>query len=73
MFQILKLIPSHVLFLEGEVFGVLVFGTAGLLWVIIPFLDRNSQRGRQSRLFTYIGIFVILFITFFTIFGWVML
>jgi quinol-cytochrome oxidoreductase complex cytochrome b subunit len=72
MFQILKMLPAHVWFIEGEVFGIVGFGIAGLLWVLVPFLDRESQRGRSSRLFTYLGIFVILFIVFFTILGWVM-
>ena len=73
MFQVLKLLPSHVLFLEGEVFGVLVFGIAMALWTVIPFFDRKSQRGQQGRFFTYVGIAVIVFILFFTILGWVML
>ena len=73
MFQILKLIPPHIWFIEGEVFGVLMFGLAGMLWIIVPFLDRKSQRGQRSRFFTYVGIFVILFVLFFTILGWVTL
>ncbi|MFZ1728972.1 MAG: cytochrome b N-terminal domain-containing protein [Bacteroidota bacterium] len=72
MFQILKLLPAHIWFIEGEVFGILFFGVAGLLWVLVPFFDRASQRGQNSRLFTYLGLFVICFILFFTILGWVM-
>ncbi len=72
MFQVLKLLPSHVLFFEGEVFGVLMFGTAMTLWIFIPFFDRKSQRGQEGRLFSFIGIGVIMFILFFTILGWVM-
>jgi cytochrome b6 len=71
MFYILKLIPAHVWFLEGEVLGILVFGLAGALWVMIPFLDRKSARGQNSKLFTFIGIFVIIFIIVFTILGWI--
>ncbi|MCB2205049.1 cytochrome bc complex cytochrome b subunit [bacterium] len=73
MFQVLKLLPAHVLFLEGEVFGVLLFGTAMTLWIFIPFFDRQSQKGQRGRLFTIIGLAVIIFILFFTILGWVML
>ncbi|MBE0644898.1 MAG: cytochrome bc complex cytochrome b subunit [Bacteroidetes bacterium] len=72
MFQILKLLPAHIWFIEGEVFGILFFGVAGLLWVLVPFWDRASQRGENNRWFTYLGIFVIVFILFFTILGWVM-
>ncbi|MDT8324606.1 MAG: cytochrome bc complex cytochrome b subunit [Bacteroidota bacterium] len=73
MFQVLKLLPAHVLFLDGEVFGVLLFGSAMTLWIFIPFFDRKSQRGQRGRLFTAIGLCVIIFILFFTILGWVML
>lgn len=73
MFQVLKLLPAHVLTIEGEMFGALIFGAAMTLWIFIPFFDRKSQRGQKGRLFTYIGIFVLLFILFFTILGWVML
>ncbi len=72
MFQILKLLPPHIWFMEGEVVGILFFGVAGLLWVLVPFLDKASQRGQHSRRFTYLGILVICFILFFTILGWVM-
>lgn len=72
MFQILKMLPAHLWFIEGEVFGILFFGVAMGLWVLVPFFDRSSQRGRSSRLFTWLGILVILFIVFFTILGWVM-
>jgi len=70
MFQILKMLPSNILFIEGEVFGVVVFGIAGALWTLVPFLDKNSSRGQQSRFFTYVGIFAIIFIIVFTIVGW---
>jgi cytochrome b6 len=70
MFYILKLLPAHILVLEGEVFGILMFGLAGLLWILIPFFDRKSARGQDSRLFTGIGIGVIIFILIFTILGW---
>ena len=39
MFQTLKLIPSKVWFIDGEVLGVLGCGLAGLLWVLLPFFE----------------------------------
>lgn len=70
MFQTLKYIPGNMLFLEGEVFGVLLFGIAGMLWTFIPFWDRKSAQGARNRLLNYIGLAVIAYIIVLTILGW---
>ncbi|MDH4070292.1 MAG: cytochrome b N-terminal domain-containing protein [Ignavibacteria bacterium] len=70
MFQTLKYIPAHIGPFEGEQLGVLFFSAAGALWLIIPFLDRKSKIGQKSRLLTYAGIFIVLYIILFTIIGW---
>jgi len=72
MFNILKMLPAHIWFIEGEVFGIVLFGIAGALWVLVPFLDKNSKRGQKSRMFTWLGLGVIIFILFFTILGWLL-
>lgn len=70
MFQSLKYIPARLWFIDGEVFGVLLFGAAGLLWLLVPFWDRRSARGERNRLITYIGLFVVVYIIIFTLLGW---
>lgn len=72
MFQTLKMIPAHVWFIDGEVLGILTFGIAGLLWMLVPFWDRKSARGEQNRTMTYIGIFVVGYIIILTILGWLL-
>jgi cytochrome b6 len=72
MFQTLKFLPAHILFLDGEVLGVLLFGLAGVLWTLVPFWDRRSSRGQQNRTITYIGIVVVAYIIVLTILGWVL-
>lgn len=72
MFQVLKFLPAKMLIIDGEVFGILLFGFAGVLWTIIPFIDRKSARGQHDKKFLYFGIFVVLFIIFFTILGWIL-
>jgi quinol-cytochrome oxidoreductase complex cytochrome b subunit len=72
MFQTLKYIPSQVLGIDGEVLGILFFGAAGALWMLVPFWDRRSPRGERWRLLTYGGIAVIGYIIVFTILGWLM-
>jgi cytochrome b6 len=70
MFQSLKYFPPRVLFVDGEVLGIGLFGAAGILWLLIPFWDRKSARGVRSRALTYAGIAVVAYILVFTILGW---
>lgn len=70
MFQTLKYIPAELWIVDGEVFGVLAFGVAGILWMLVPFWDRKSPRGEQNRLVNYVGLFVVMYIILFTIIGW---
>ena len=69
-FQTLKLLPSRILGIEGEVVGVLGLGLAGLLWALVPFLDRRASRGERSPLFTAIGVVAVAYFVGMTIYGW---
>jgi len=62
MFETLKKIPAMVFGIEGELLGLGAFALGGLFWFLIPVLDRKSQRGERSRLFTVIGIVVLTYI-----------
>ncbi|HZW38592.1 MAG TPA: cytochrome bc complex cytochrome b subunit [Ignavibacteriaceae bacterium] len=70
MFQTLKYFPSHILFIEGEVAGVLLFGLAGILWLLVPFWDSKSSKGLKNRKMNYIGLFSVMFIIILTIISW---
>ncbi len=70
MFQTLKYLPAEILFIEGEVLGILAFSLAFLLWFLVPFWDKKSARGEQNRFVNYLGLFAILYILLFTILGW---
>ncbi|MGA2624334.1 MAG: cytochrome b N-terminal domain-containing protein [Bacteroidota bacterium] len=72
MFQTLKFIPAKMLFLDGEVLGIGLFGLGGLLWLLVPFWDRKSSRGEQNRFINYIGLFIVLYIMIFTVLGWIL-
>jgi len=69
MFQTLKIIPSHVLFIEGEVFGIILFTLAGLFWFLVPLWDRKTPAGEKRYWLTYVGLFAIIYIIVFTIIG----
>lgn len=71
-FQALKLLPPHIWFIEGELFGIVIFTVGGLVWALVPFLDRKSAAGQKSKLFKLFGIFVLLFIIVMTILGYIL-
>ncbi len=66
MFTTLKIIPPHVLFIEGEVLAILGFMVGGLLWMLVPFLDRKASVEKKSPAFSWIGLLVLLYIIVFT-------
>jgi len=67
MFTTLKLVPSHVLFVEGEVLAILAFLVGGIFWMLAPFLDRKAARGERSPAATWIGIILLLYIVVMTV------
>lgn len=61
-FQTLKMLPAKILFLEGELVGLAGFAVAGVVWVLVPFLDYRAGFGRVTRFFTGLGVFALGFI-----------
>jgi len=59
MFETLKHLPPKILFLEGEFAGLVAFGLAAAVWVIVPFLDYRAGFGRVTRFFTGLGVFAL--------------
>jgi cytochrome b6 len=72
MFQTLKFIPPKLYIIDGEIFGIMLFGVAGVLWMLVPFWDKKSARGEANKFVNYAGIFVVLFIIALTILGWIL-
>jgi cytochrome b6 len=70
MFQTLKYLPAHILWFEGEVVGIIGFTLAGLLLLLVPFLEKRSTRGEPSRLFTWIVVAAIVYIFVLTYLGY---
>ena len=68
MFQTLKLLPSHILFIEGEQLGVIVFGIGAVLWMLVPFW----VPARRKKMIKIIGVVIIVYILIMTILGYVL-
>ena len=68
-FHTLKLLPSHILGMEGEVVGVVSFGLAAVGLLLVPFLDRRAARDEPSPLFTALGLGGLIYFVALTIIG----
>jgi quinol-cytochrome oxidoreductase complex cytochrome b subunit len=69
MFQTLKYIPAKILFIDGEVLGVLAFGLGGLAFMLVPFLNKPSGNPKRKRVFNIFGVFIVVFMVVMTIIG----
>ncbi len=67
MFSTLKLVPAHILGIEGEKIAILAFMAGGLLWMLVPFLDRRAAREERSPLFSWIGLALAAYIVTMTV------
>lgn len=68
MFQTLKLIPSKVWFIDGEVLGVLAFGLVGFVWLMVPFFE--SAPPQKPKLWvTGLALFALVYIASMSVYG----
>jgi quinol-cytochrome oxidoreductase complex cytochrome b subunit len=66
MFQALKLVPGgEILGVEYEAIPIMLFGLAGLLLLLVPFLDRSGH-----RFWTWAGIAALAFVIGMTSWGY---
>ena len=71
LFQTLKLLPAHILFIDGEVFGIMAIGLGLIFLFIVPFLDRKAHRSEKGYLFQAIAIVLMLYFVLFTLIGYI--
>ncbi|GAB4376189.1 MAG: cytochrome b N-terminal domain-containing protein [Acidobacteriota bacterium] len=71
MFQTLKLVPGgEIAGIEYEAIPIMLFNLAGLLLVLVPFLDRGIVRNGRSPGFTAIGVVAVAYIVGMTAWGY---
>jgi cytochrome b6 len=66
MFTTLKIIPAHIFGIEGEILAIFGFMIGGLLWMLVPYLDKNSSREKRSPVFSILGLIALLYIIIMT-------
>ncbi len=71
MFQTLKLVPGgEIAGVEYEAIPILLFALAGLLLVLVPFLDRGVVRDGRSPAFTLLGALGLAYVVGMTAWGY---
>ncbi len=71
MFETLKLVPGgEIAGIEYEAIPILLFGVAGLLLVLVPFLDKKSTTTGRSPTFTVIGVVCLIYMVGMTSWGY---
>jgi len=71
-FQALKLLPAHVWFIEGELFGIALFSLVSLIWLLIPAIDQGAAENRRSGVVLLYGTLVIGFMVAMTVVGYML-
>lgn len=71
MFQTLKMLPSHILFLEGEQAALLIMSLAGAGLMLVPWLDVWTKKGKKHSPFSYLGLMALIYIIYATILGYI--
>jgi cytochrome b6 len=67
-FQALKLVPGHVLGIEGELVAISVLGLGALGILVLPFLDPDTARSR--RVVNWLAIGALVFMTVMTVWAY---
>jgi cytochrome b6 len=71
MFQTLKLVPGGAIAgLEYEAIPILIFGAAGLLLMLVPFLDKRATTHGRSVGWSLGGVAALLFVVAMTCWGY---
>ncbi len=62
LYQTLKIVPSRVGVISGELLVNCLVGVASLLWFAVPFIDFKSRAELKSPVFTILGVLLILYL-----------
>ncbi|MBP1748267.1 MAG: petB [Deltaproteobacteria bacterium] len=69
LFQTLRLFPGQIAGLNGETIAITVISLAVLFVFLVPFVDKRSSAGKPSPVYTYVGVFYLVYFVAMTVIG----
>ena len=69
-FYTLKLIPAHVLGIEGELVGLVGFGVLGLAWLLLPLWAADRSGSVRQKLVAGAGVALLAYLTTMSLVGY---
>jgi cytochrome b6 len=69
-FEMLKLLGSVLPGEAGEIAGILLFTLGIVLWILIPFYDKNKESGQRARAAHYFGLLAVFALLATTVIGY---
>ena len=70
VFYTLKLIPSRIGILEGELLGILGFALGAMIWTLVPFWGQRMESAGKRFVPQSVGIFLIAYLVTFSALGY---
>jgi cytochrome b6 len=70
IYQLLREFPAHVGALEGAQVCLAVVNVLMTIWLVVPIIDLNAKRDRESPAFTDFGAAAVFFLVFLTLKAW---
>ena len=71
LFQTLKIVPSTVLGLNGEMLVNLIVGIMAFILILLPLIDHKANREEQSHLFTIVGLIILTYLFIMTLLAFI--
>lgn len=69
-FYTLKLLPSHIWIIEGELIGLIAFTLLAVFWAMLPFWAVNREGTIRTKLVTGAGVALLAYLAVFSALGY---
>ncbi len=70
LFQTLRIFPSHILGMEGELVVIILMFVAGIVWLLWPFVERFPRTKKGNRLQAILGSVILVYLGGMSLWGY---